>query len=193
MSRPISASLAVLGLVAGGLGAGVAFAGGDTAPTVAPAAAQAGPESAFVPIAPYRTLDTRVDGDPIDADDNEANKVRLDDPVSENPLPVPVRFAVDQDGSQIPDNATAVTYNVTVTETEGAGFVQIDTSPGEPGATSTVNWTDAGETIANSGVVLLGVAFDDDGFITAYVGGSDDAAAHVVIDITGYFTPLNAG
>lgn len=193
MPRPIYASFAALGLAVGGLGVGTALAGAGSSPTAFPAAAEAGAESSFVPIAPYRTLDTREDGDPVDADDNDADKVGMDDPEGENPLFVPVPIALEQDGDQIPDTATAVTYNVTVTETEGAGFVQIDTSPGDQGATSTVNWTGPDQTIANSGVVLLGEAFDDTGFITVYVDGVDGAAAHVVIDITGYFTPVSSG
>lgn len=197
MSPSIRATFAALGLVAGGLGVG-AVALADTsspnvAPDVAPAVVEPGAESYFVPIEPYRTLDTRDDGNPVDADDNDPDKLRVGDPSGENPLPVPVQFAIDAEGAQIPDNATAVTYNVTVAQTEGIGYLQIDTWPGDPGATSTVNWRSADQTIANSGVVLLGTAFDDPGFISAYVGDTDGAAAHVIIDITGYFTPAVPG
>lgn len=198
MSPSIRASLAALGLVAGGLGVGaVAAAGTSSSPNVAPAAAPQvvapGAESYFVPIAPYRTLDTREDGNPVDATDNEPDKIRVGDPSGENPLPVPVQFSIDAEGAQIPDNATAVAYNVTVAQTEGIGYLQIDTWPGDPGQTSTVNWTTDGQIVANSGVALLGTAFDDPGFISAYVGDAEGAAAHVIIDITGYFTPVVPG
>lgn len=193
MTHPVRASLAALGLVAGGLGVGAAVVAGSASPNAVPAAVEAGTESHFVPIEPYRTLDTRQDGDPIDPDDDAADKIRVGDPEGQNPLPVPVPFAIDLEGAQIPDDATAVSYNVTVAQTEGVGYLQIDTWPGDPGATSTVNWTSDGEIVANSGIVLLGTAFDDHGFVSAYVGDTDGAAAHVIIDITGYFTPVTPG
>jgi hypothetical protein len=192
MNRSLRAGLAALGLVAGGIGAGATLA---NATSPAPAAVvEPGTESHFVPINAYRTLDTREDGNPIDVDDNEADMVAVGDPDGENPLPVPATLALGEDGDQIPEEATAVTFNVTVTSTQGAGFVQVDTSPADPGATSTVNWTAAGQTDANSGVVMLGEAFDDTGFISVYVGGTDDAAAHVIVDITGYYVdaPIEA-
>lgn len=193
MSRSVRASLAALGLVAGGVGVGAAVAASSSSPTVVPAAVEAGAESVFVPIEPYRALDTRQDGDPVDPDDDDPDKIRVGDPSGENPLPVPVHIAIDADGAQIPEEATAVAYNVTVAQTEGVGYLQIDTWPGDPGATSTVNWTSDGEIVANSGIVLLGVAFDDHGFVSAYVGDEQGAAAHVIIDVTGYFVPASSG
>lgn len=193
MNRSIRASFAALGLLAGGLGVGVATGAGSASPSAAPAVVAPGDESHFVPIAPYRALDTREDGNPVDAEDNDPDKIRVGDPADENPLPVPVRFSIDAEGAQIPEGATAVTFNVTVAQTEGIGYLQIDTWPGDPGTTSTVNWTTDGQIVANSGVVLLGSAFDDSGFISAYVGDTAGAAAHVIIDITGYYTPATVG
>ena len=70
----------------------------------------------------------------------------------------------------------------------GHGIRLSDYTSGRKGSirsAPTTNWTADGQIVANSGVVLLGSAFDDSGFISAFVGDADGAAAHVIIDITG--------
>ncbi len=131
----------------------------DAAPTAAP--------SLFVPITPYRMYDSRDEVEPW----------------------FPGQFAnydatTDfQDAPQIPANATGVTFNVTIVTVAGQGFVQILTPGGEQGATSTVNWTGPGESVANGGSVgLVG------SLLQIYVGGSSNAAVDVIIDVTGYYT-----
>ena len=73
--------------------------------------------------------------------------------------------------------------NVTVTETEGLGFAAMfDASIGYPG-NSSVNWGAPGATVAN-GVVS---AVASNGRVKIRVGGTDDAAAHVIVDRLGWF------
>jgi len=95
-------------------------------------------------------------------------------------------------------DATAVTFNVTAVDTENRGYIQIYNEEGtEAGDTSTDNWTQTGQNIANSGTVALTRGeFDLDGPVkmvdfVAYVGGPPNAKTHIVVDITGYYIPAS--
>ncbi|MEL6891052.1 MAG: hypothetical protein AAFP84_05625 [Actinomycetota bacterium] len=160
-----------------------ALGGGTSTTTEVEAMDGAGP-TLFVPLTSYRTMDTRID---------TTGKLEPTG-VGGAPFAQFVQFAIDEDGVVVnelkfPDNAVAVSYNVTVTETEGAGFVQVDGFAVATGQTSTVNWTGPNQTDANSGVSILTQAFDDTGAVGVFVGGTADAKAHVVLDITGYYVP----
>jgi hypothetical protein len=157
----------------------------------APTPAQVAPPSqvsGFVPIAGYRTYDSRTDPD-------ESGKIYIKSDRF-------VDAAVDLDGvERIPDEATGVTFNITVTQTEGWGYVQL-VAPGTvfneaPGTvfneTSTVNWTGDGQTIANSGSTLLsegGLVAELENNLIFHVDGTS-GGAHVIIDITGYYVPIS--
>jgi hypothetical protein len=73
----------------------------------------------------------------------------------------------------------ALVGNVTITETDGAGFVQIGAAATlVPGATSSVNASAEGETVANA-------------FISAAAGGLglySMMGTHLVVDVSGYLT-----
>ncbi len=149
-------------------------------PTVDPSPTQAAPPgepSAFVAVPGYRAYDSRIDPD-------ETGKIYLQEQRF-------VDVAGDLTGDeQIPDEATAVTFNITVTETESAGFVQISPPGNTFGETSTVNWTGDGQTVANGGHALMyeGPSFENN--IVFHVDGAGGAGAHVIIDITGYYVPI---
>ena len=140
--------------------------------------AASAPVNGFVPVAGYRSYDSRIDPD-------ESGKIYLQEQRF-------VDAAVDLDHEeQIPDEATAVTFNVTVTETESAGFVQVS-SPGNTfGETSTVNWTSDGQTVANGGHTSLYEGATYENHLVFHVGGAGGAGAHVIIDITGYYVPID--
>lgn len=73
--------------------------------------------------------------------------------------------------------------NVTVTDTEGLGFAAVfDASINYPG-NSSVNWAAPGATVAN-GVVSAVAA---NGRVKIRVGGTPDAAAHIIVDRLGWF------
>lgn len=140
---------------------------------VAVAQVDAGTPSVFVPIAQYRAFDTRLEAD-------GARKIYLQEQYNIDPTE-------DVDGNvRLPDDAIAVSYNVTVAATEKSGYVQILGPITTVGATSTINWSEDGQRLANSGNVELDGA--GQGFYL-YLDGAPFAAAHVIIDITGYYVP----
>lgn len=134
--------------------------------------------SAFVAIDSYRTLDSRVAPWGSKLVPNFAHTVKPMFDVSDG---VPFQF---------PEGTVAVAYNLTVTETEGAGFVTIDALPLTEASTSNVNWSGQGQTVANSGITRVKTGDDDTLEFGVRLGGTPDALAHVVIDITGYFIEI---
>ena len=86
--------------------------------------------------------------------------------------------------SVVPTGATAISYNLTVTRTAGAGFLSVTpgspTAPSGPPTTSSINWTADGATLANG----LAVKLDESRQIRVRCGaGSTD----FIIDVTGYY------
>jgi hypothetical protein len=125
----------------------------------------------FVPIDPYRSFDSRLIG----------------------PLPGGYvdRFSVLTDiyGVQrIPDDAVAVTYNLTVTDTMGAGFAAIYPIDIDWPGNSSINWTAPGTTVANGGTVAIGNFLNVVGGVEVYVGPDlTSVGTHYLVDITGYY------
>lgn len=75
--------------------------------------------------------------------------------------------------------ASAVSLNITVTATQGAGFIKIYPSGASAPVVSTLNYL-AGQTVANAAVVPLGT----DGAITVVAGVS---GTQLIIDTNGYY------
>lgn len=73
----------------------------------------------------------------------------------------------------------AVAANVTMTDTEDAGFLVASAARTEPPATSSVNAVSAQRTVANAAIV---------GVSTAGIRVSTLQATEVVVDVTGWFT-----
>ncbi len=164
-------------------GAGIVGVGLDatntTAPTVSAQVAQT--PSAFVPIDSYRAFDSR--------DSNTPGRLEVSESVT-------ITADQDTEGNQvIPDEATAVTFNITAADTRGAAYLQVTTGNRELGNTSTVNWNGDGQFIANSGVTAL---FEStvpeneslENTFAVFINGADGGSAHVIIDITGYYIPV---
>ena len=134
-----------------------------------PAAAVAstsGP-AVYVPIAPVRLLDTRV-GNGLSAK------------LSAN---VPATFQVTGRGG-IPADATAVTGNLTVTDSTAGWAVYLGPDPIAYPSSSTINFT-KGETLANGLTVALGAT----GTLSATYMGPAGATTNLVFDVSGYYTP----
>ena len=129
----------------------------------------------FVSVDAYRTFDSRVDPWFL--------KVPVGSVQEVSPQYVPGQLEINE----LPAGTVAVTYNVTVTDTEGAGYVQIGALPLTEGSSSNVNWSEPGQTVANSGITR--VETSDGGSLSFgfVVGGTVDARTHVIIDISGYF------
>jgi hypothetical protein len=89
--------------------------------------------------------------------------------------------AAYQDGDTF---ASAVFANVTITQTEGAGFLAIrgDDLSGTlpPPSTSNINWDSSGVTLANLALSTVG----GEHAIAVHCGGS--GRTHVIVDVQGY-------
>jgi len=88
-----------------------------------------------------------------------------------------------QDSLAVPDLAgkSGVILNVTVTETEGAGFFRIAEAFEAVPTTSNINWFGDDQTIANMAMVMVTPPATG---ITVQGGG--DGRAHLVIDVLGF-------
>ena len=82
----------------------------------------------------------------------------------------------------IPDDAVALTINVTVTGQTSSGFVSVGPTMTSSPSTSTLNLP-KGDTRANGATVAL----DASGELGVVFRGASGARAHVIIDVTGYF------
>lgn len=76
-----------------------------------------------------------------------------------------------------------VILNVTVTETEGAGFFRVADDIEPVPTTSNINWYADGQTVANLAIVKItppnsGIA----------VQGGGDGRAHLIVDVLGFIT-----
>ena len=118
--------------------------------------------SVFVPIDPARAYDSRSAG--------------------QTALPAGASRQVSvAAGGTVPANATGVAYNLTETDTTGAGFLSVAPGGQSTPAVSTINWT-GNQTMANS--TTVGVT---NGAIGVSAGGS--GSAHFIVDVVGYFVP----
>ena len=89
--------------------------------------------------------------------------------------------------AQIPSNIQAVTYNLTITQTEGAAFLAILPAGAVYAGISNINWTARNVDLANGGTVGVGFSGTSGaGSCTVFCGGAA-SATHYIIDITGYF------
>jgi hypothetical protein len=83
------------------------------------------------------------------------------------------------------DFATAVFANITITQTEGAGYLAVrgedlsGTLP--PPTTSNINWSTGGQTLANLALSSVG------GEHAIEVHCSGAGRTHVIVDVQGYF------
>lgn len=146
-------------------------------------AASIGTPGLFVPVAPYRTYDSR---------ESEAGALLslANDAGSGLALNI---LSVEEDGERvlaIPETATAITYNVTIVNQTSSGFLTVASVSQPPAAaiaSSTVNWNSAGGPIANGSAVVVGEFDGEPGFVGIVVGGPVDASTDFIIDVTGYY------
>lgn len=145
------------------------------AATLGPVALASSPASAAPPAGPLVTLLT-----PLRIYDSRVDTVLLGGAklAAGNTIIVTV---------SVPDETrflTAAFLNVTVTDTEGAGFLRVsgtDSSGEQPvPETSNVNWSQAGQTLANLVLTSVGSEFGVD----IFAGGN--GRTHVVVDVQGY-------
>ena len=123
------------------------------------------PGDGYTPLAPQRLLDTRTSGTPLETGASLALTVA--------------------DTATVPGTATAVTLNLTVTGSAGAGYLAVYPTGGPPPLVSNLNWT-GGETVANLVIVPVGTQ----GQVSIFDGG---APTFVIVDLEGYFAPWSSG
>jgi len=85
----------------------------------------------------------------------------------------------------VPANATAVTGNLTVTAQTSRGYVYLGPDPVSNPASSTLNFP-VGDDRANAVTVALGAGGT---LSVTYAAPTLGPTAHVIFDVTGYFTP----
>ena len=89
----------------------------------------------------------------------------------------------------VPTGATAVTGNLTVTGQTSNGYLFIGPNPTDNPTSSTLNFP-VGDDRANAVTVALGAG----GTLSiTYVAPTSGPTAHVIFDVTGYFTPDTSG
>ncbi len=126
----------------------------------------------FVPIAPLRILDTR-------------NGTGLPGGFQGfGPRTFKVAGAA---GGQIPDNAVAITGNLTVTGQTNSGYASVGPIVTWPPTTSTINFP-GNDTRANNVTLRL----NSDGDLMAIVVGVG-GTTHLILDVTGYFLADDSG
>ncbi len=81
----------------------------------------------------------------------------------------------------IPSTAQAVSFNVTVTNTLGPGFILVYPTGGAAPSVSTINYV-SGQTLANAAIIPLGT--DGKATFIAGVSGTD-----LILDVNGYYAP----
>jgi hypothetical protein len=91
-------------------------------------------------------------------------------------------------GGAVPATATAVTGNLTVTQQTGNGFLYIGPAPADNPTSSSLNFP-VGDDRANGVAVALGSGSLSITFASPVAG----ATAHVIFDVTGYFTADGSG
>jgi hypothetical protein len=87
------------------------------------------------------------------------------------------------DGLAVPGLAAhqGVLLNITVTQTEGSGFVWVGKSPVPFPTTSNINWSTNDQTLANFAIVFTGPG---QGGITVQLHGN--GRTHLIIDVVGF-------
>ncbi len=141
--------------------------------------------SVFVPIAPTRVYDSRwsavsgVTTGTLSVASTPAANARLVSVADGRSSATGAVASVNA----IPTGATAVAYNLTISDTVGTGWLRVAPGGVVDGQSSTINWSRTGDVIANG--TVTGV--DAQRRITVTGGGG--GSTHVIIDITGYYVP----
>ncbi|HUF97696.1 MAG TPA: hypothetical protein VMM60_06160 [Ilumatobacter sp.] len=151
----------------------------------------AGTPSVFVPIAPARVLDTRIDAGlsgPFTSDQQRLLDVT-------GTIPVVQTGDVIANDAPVPDGVTGIVANVTVVGPSTPGYLSVrpGNATGEP-TTTNVNFTTAGAIVPNSVTVEVPTSGEGIGAIALWFHGTDPTATtHVLVDIVGYYQSGGVG
>ncbi|MEY2958409.1 MAG: hypothetical protein RLZZ01_977, partial [Actinomycetota bacterium] len=142
-------------------------------------------QSVFTPITPTRVLDTRYDvGLPGAFRGNTSRKLDVTGTITYVSGTNPDFSPITSRGTIVPDGATAIVANLTVTQPTSTGFVSIrpGTATGTP-STSNINIPAPGSDTPNSVTVEL----PTNGTVDLYYNPIG-ATTHLILDIVGYYT-----
>lgn len=130
---------------------------------------------AFIPIDPKRVYDSRYIA-PLGPLATTTNRVVS---VANSYLPDTATLDIT---NLVPVGAKAISYNLTIANTVGSGFLSV--APGDAAAlgASSINWFQSGMVLANGLIVKL----DSNRQIKVFAGGP--GSTDFIIDILGYFT-----
>lgn len=81
----------------------------------------------------------------------------------------------------VPAGATAIAYNLTISETQNAGFLAVYPANEATFTASSINWDRTGQLLANAAIVQISTARQ----VKVSVGGG--GSTHYLIDVTGYY------
>lgn len=129
--------------------------------------------AAFVPLTnPTRVYDSRAGQPPT----TSVAKGLLSAPNS--------RIVSVTETGVIPAGVSAVTGNLTIADTSAAGgFLSVFPNGQPQPGTSNLNWTGAGQVVANAFTVKV----DAEGKLRVAAGGSPSSSCNFILDITGYY------
>lgn len=82
----------------------------------------------------------------------------------------------------VPDGATAILFNLAITETVGGGFLQLAPGTATEVTAATINWSAAGVTVANGSFSSI----DASRRVKILSGGTAGASTHFIVDVTAY-------
>lgn len=122
---------------------------------------------------PYRMFDSRPDRPPP-----QGGAGKLEPGVDED-VRITLLGAPGNGGHVVPGGAVGVLCTITVTETEGSGWVKAFPTGIAAPNTSVLNWWDDGQTLATTTIVRIG----EEGDVTLRLGSN---RAHVLLDIVGF-------
>lgn len=123
------------------------------------------PAPPFHPITPVRVYDSRGGAGAISAGTTRT---------------IPVANSVTNILNVVAPGASAIAYNLTVTDTVGGGYLALFPYGSSWAGNSSINWSSSNETIANGGIVKLG----GNRQVDVLCGGG---SADFIIDVTGYY------
>ena len=146
--------------------------------------------SAFVAVDPVRVLDTRLDG--FGGAFTSAQPRLL---TVTGTIPTVAADGITVTNRQaVADGATAIVANVTAVTPSTPGFVAVrpGTATGNP-TTSSINFTTSGVVAPNSVTVEVPTSGPTAGQIELFFSGASPAATtHLLVDIVGYYTAVDA-
>lgn len=127
----------------------------------------------FYPLTPTRVYDSRFGDGALALSQSRTISIANAISLSTGAVTVP---------NFVPAGARAVSYNLTITQTVGFGYLQLYPAGGSPAA-SAINWTVPNLDLANGGVLSVSTNRQ----VTVQAGGGTGSQTHFIIDVTGYF------